>query len=63
MIVPPDPKVSPVFSTKRFSPTPLVELPLNRLLVSMPFNEKLLLVSRWPFAKMAWFSQPRPDPL
>ncbi len=31
----------------------LVEFPLNKLLVPMPFSEKLLLVSRWPLAKMA----------
>ncbi len=38
---------------KRFSPTWLVELPLNKLLVLMPFSEKLLLVSRCPFEKIA----------
>ncbi len=52
-IVPPAPKFSPVFSTKRFSPTWLVELPLKRLFVLTPFKEKALLVSRLPFAKMA----------
>src|ERR1019366_6865249 len=50
---PPAPKLSPVLNVKRFSPTWLVEFPLNRLLVLMPFSEKLLLVSRFPFAKMA----------
>src|SRR5258708_2408179 len=52
-MLPPAPKFSPVLSTKRFSPTWLVELPLKRLLVLTPFKEKLLLVSRFPFAKMA----------
>src|SRR5580658_8200009 len=54
-ISPPAPKFSPVFRTKRFSPTWLVELPLNRLFVLVPFNEKLLLVSRFPLANIAWF--------
>ena len=52
-ISPPAPKLSPILKTKRFSPTWLVEFPLNRLLVLMPLSEKLLLVSRWPLAKMA----------
>ena len=52
-MVPPAPKFSPVLSTKRFSPTWLVELPLKMLFVLIPFNEKLLLVSRFPLAKMA----------
>ena len=52
-IAPPAPKFSPVFSTNRFSPTWLVEFPLKRLFVLMPFNEKLLLVSLFPLAKIA----------
>ena len=55
---PPAPKFSPVFSTKRFSPTWLVEFPLNKLFVLIPFKEKLLLVSRLPFAKIAWLPSP-----
>src|SRR5580700_1970530 len=51
-IEPPAPKFSPVFRTKRFSPTLLVEFPLNRLFVPTPFKEKLLLVSRFPSAKI-----------
>src|SRR5579863_1470478 len=47
-ITPPALKFSPVFSTKRFSATWLVEFPLNRLLVLTPSIEKLLLVSRFP---------------
>ena len=42
-----------MLNVKRFSPTELVEFPLNRLLVLTPFSEKLLLVSRLPLAKMA----------
>ena len=34
-------------------PPGLVEFPLNELFVLTPFNEKLLLVSRFPFAEIA----------
>ena len=57
-ICPPGAEVLSGVETKRFSPTWLVELPLKRLLVLMPFSEKLLLVSRWPLAKMAWLPSP-----
>ena len=55
---PPTPKFSPVFRMKRFSPTWLVEFPLKRLLVLIPFMEKLLLVSRCPLATIAWLPKP-----
>src|SRR5271166_530907 len=56
---------APVLVRNLDSPTVLVDLPLNRLLLSRPFTEKLLLVSRWPFAQIAWLPRPPllPDPV
>jgi hypothetical protein len=41
-----------VLSTKRLSPTELEDRPLKRLLATTELTVKLLLVSRWPLAKM-----------
>src|SRR5277367_3875441 len=48
----------PVLLMTRAELTWLVLLPLNRLVASTPFSEKLLLVSRCPFAQMG--ALPRP---
>ena len=47
------------------SATPLDDLPLKRLLVCTPLTTKLLLVSRWPLAKMFWLPRPAlvPEPV
>src|ERR1700744_5363943 len=50
---------TPVLLITRAEPTWLVLLPLNKLLASTPFNEKLLLVSRWPSAQIG--ALPRPE--
>ena len=60
-ITPPAPVLldTPVLLMTRHDGTWLVLLPLKRLLASTPFNEKLLLVSRWPLAQMG--ALPRPE--
>src|SRR5260370_28582071 len=49
---------APVLAVNRLEATWLVLLPLNRLFVVKPFNEKLLLVSRWPLAQIDWLPRP-----
>ena len=46
------PNCSLVFSTKRLSPIELEDSPLKRLVEVTELKLKLLLVSRWPLAKM-----------
>src|SRR5580658_1912579 len=59
-MAPPAPALeeTPVELMTRAEGTWLVLLPLKRLVESTPFNEKLLLVSRWPLAHMG--ALPRP---
>ena len=47
----------------RAEPTWLVLFPLNKLLASTPFREKLLLVSRWPLAQIGAFPRPELAPV
>src|SRR5580693_5950353 len=54
---------TPVLFTTRAEATWLVLLPLNRLLASTPFREKLLLVSRCPLAQIGAFPSPLTDPV
>src|SRR5260370_4347273 len=49
---------SPMLTATRLDVTWLVDLPLKMLLVLTPLREKLLLVSRWPLAQMAWLPKP-----
>src|SRR5260370_20209962 len=60
LVVPADDEVpnAAVLAVNRVDATWLVLLPLNRLFTERPFTEKLLLVSRWPFAQIAWLPSP-----
>src|SRR3984957_14293837 len=64
-ITPPAPVLveTPVLLITRAEPTWLVLLPLQRLLASTPFSEKLLLVSRCPLAQMGWLPRPELAPV
>src|SRR5271168_5332786 len=63
-MTPPPPVLvdAPVLLMTRAEATWLVLLPLNRLLASTPFSEKLLLVSLCPFAQMGGLPRPESDP-
>src|ERR1035438_7754178 len=64
-ITPPAPMVldTPVELITRADGTWLVLLPLKRLLASTPFNAKLLLVSRCPFAQIGALPRPLLEPV
>src|SRR6266404_1089465 len=55
--------LTPVLFTMRAEATWLVLLPLKMLLASTPFNKKVLLVSRWPFAQMGALPKPEFAPV
>src|ERR1700692_5125973 len=54
---------APVLLMTRAEATWLVLLPLNKLLASTPFSEKLLLVSLWPLAQMGGLPRPERAPV
>ena len=64
-ITPPAPVLleTPVLLMTRAEGTWLVLLPLKRLLTSTPFSEKLLLVSRCPFAHIGALPSPELAPV
>jgi hypothetical protein len=64
-MTPPPPALleTPVELMTRAEGTWLVLLPLNRLLASTPFSEKLLLVSRCPLAQIGALPSPLFEPV